>query len=101
MLPTVFRLGAALDLNTMTVHQRNEVTTSFMTIPYNHLRKALQNHFIRARSRAAHGRRSLNEGLMETDMEAYKYAHSHMTQEQQQIVAYLSSGGGAFKRYTL
>ena len=93
MISTVFRMGAAIDLDTFTIHQKNEVTTSFLTIPYNHLRKALENHFVQARSRAAEGRRTLNIGLTETNRQAYKYTHSHMTGEQQTIMAYLSSGG--------
>ena len=86
-------MGAALDLKTMTIHQRDEVTTCFMTVPYNHVRKALQNHFVRARSRAAYGRRALNEGLAEVDTEAYKLAFAKLPIESRKIVAYLSSGG--------
>ena len=33
ILSTVYRMGAALDVGTMTIHQRGEVTTSFLAPP--------------------------------------------------------------------
>ena len=78
IVSTVFRMGAALDLENMIIHKYGEVLTSFLTVPYNHLRRALQTQFIRARSRAANGRRALNEGLEEAHMEVSKFAFAKL-----------------------
>ena len=75
VLSTVYEMGAAFDIDTLTIHQHGEVNTTFLEVPYNHLRKALSNHLVRARSIAAQRQRTLNTELMERDIAVYKFAY--------------------------
>ena len=56
VLSTVFKMGAALDIDTLTIHQHGEVNTKILEVPYNHLRKALSNPSVRAKSLQRKGR---------------------------------------------
>ena len=54
VLSTVHRMGAALDLYTMTIYQRGEVTTPFLTMPYNHLlQRPSESHHPSSQPRSA------------------------------------------------
>ena len=43
MLSTLHKAGAALDVDTFTVHPHGEVPTSFLQVPYNHVKKPWPN----------------------------------------------------------
>ena len=74
LLTTVHKLGAALDTENFILHQQGEVSTAFLKIPYNHLKKTIANHRARARSRAAQAQLTLNEDIEETDTAVYRMA---------------------------
>ncbi len=74
LLTTVHELGAAFDTENFALHQRGEVSTAFLKIPYNQLKKAIANHCARARSRAAQTQRTLNEDIEETAVAVYRTA---------------------------
>ena len=93
ILSTLHKAGAALDISTFTVHQHGEVPTSFLQVPYNHVKKAMANHFITARSKAAQHQRQLNSELEGTDLVAYRLAYSKLDCTYRKISAYLSAGG--------
>ena len=93
ILSTVHKAGAALDIGTFTFHQHGEVSTSFLQIPYNHVKKAIGDHFIRARSRAAQGQIALNDDLDETDIVVYRMASAKLDIAHKKIPAYVTAGG--------
>ena len=92
LLTTVHKLGAALDTENFILHQRGEVSTAFLKIPYNHLKKAIANHCARARSRAAQTQRTLNEDIEETDVAVYRLAFQRLAFEGRKIISYLTGG---------
>ena len=78
ILSEIHKAGAAMDIDTFTVHQHGEVSTSFLQIPHNHVKEAIGNQFIRARNRAAQWQRALNDDFDETDLVVYRMAYAKL-----------------------
>ena len=93
LLTTVHKMGAAMDTQNFDIHKRGEVSTAFLDIPYNHVKKAIANHLTRARSRAAQTQRTLNQDMEETDIAVFKLAFRRVMGEARKIVSYLTAGG--------